>query len=279
MIGVDKGIVHQAVIYDGIVFDYWDTPGDCKRHKNDDISKQQRKRDRHGLHSRRWEKEHRKLKKMLKTLWNKRLNHDRHMAKDVVMKAGAIAQEDLSILNIITKSGRENTGLNREIHSAGMGMTGDRITQTAENHGVTNLRVVTHYTSITCSRCNRINSNSRITRDVFGCVYCGFMLEADGNASVNIRHYSMPCIRRLPQIINGKYKCESIDDVMVDNNPTVEDDGGDVIIGGRGGRQKTGESKPGLYRVDPKNNGDNQVVEGLPDCQEKASLQKCNQSI
>ena len=75
-----------------------------------------------------------------------------------------------------------------------------------------------------------------------------------------------------PLIVNGWYKCENINDVILDNNPTVENDGGDVIIGGRGGRHETGESKPGLYRVDPKNNGDNQAVEGLPDCQEKASL-------
>ena len=293
VIGSDRGIVHQVVTYDGLVFDYWDTPGDCKRHKNDDISKQQKKRDRHRLHSRRWKKEHRKLKKMLKILKNKRLNNDRHMAKNMVMKAGAIAQEDLSIVDgMITKSGGQNTGLNRELHSAGLGMTGKRITQTAENHGVTNLRVVPHYTSITCSKCNRINNNSRITRDLFKCVYCGFTCEADANASANIRHYSMPCIRRLPLIINGRYKCESINDIILANDPTTDNSGGDVISGGRGDRHETGESGSGLHLDGPTKygdnhavedpiieHGDNQAVEGSSDCQEKPSSQQCNRSI
>ena len=238
-------------------------------------------------------KEHRKLKKMLKILKNKRLNNDRHTAKNMVMKSGAIAQEDLSIADgMITKSGGQNTGLNRELHSAGLGMTGKRITQTAENHGVTNLRVVPHYTSITCSKCNRINNNSKITRDLFKCVYCGFTCEADANASANIRHYSMPCIRRLPPIINGRYKCESINDIILTNDPTTDNSGGDVISGGRGDRHETGESGSGLHLDGPTiygdnhavedtiiEHGDNQAVEGSSDCQEKPSSQQCNRSI
>ena len=90
----------------------------------------------------------------------------------------------------------------------------------------------------------------------------------------------------------GRYKCESINDIILANDPTTDNSGGDVISGGRGDRHETGESGSGLHLDGPTiydynhavegpitEHGDNQAVEGSSDCQEKPSSQQCNRSI
>ena len=167
--------------------------------------------------------------------------------------------------------------MNRTIHNAGMGRMAARILMTAENMGTKILEIPPHYTSITCGVCNRINPHSRITRDLFKCVYCGFKYKADPNAAYNIRHYGLPCIRRFPFINrDGYYETENIKNVILANESVIYDG---VIRGGWDSRHETGESKPGLYRVDPKNNGDNQAVEDSLDCQKKSLVRSRNRNI
>ena len=214
---------------------------------------------------------------MVKKLNNKRTYHNACLAKLIVMVAGVISMEKLNIRSMISYNDKWSKGLNRAIYNAGMGKMGIRLKMTAENLGVKMLEIVSHYTSITCSECNRINPNSRVTRDLFKCVYCKFTCHADKNAAKNIRWYGLPCIRRLPLINKlGKYKCESMNSVILANS-SINIDG--IIRGGRGDSRKTGESKPGLYRVDPKKDCDNQAVEDSLDCQEKALVRSRNQSI
>ena len=92
-----------------------------------------------------------------------------------------------------------------------------------------------------------------------------------------MRHYGLPRIRRFPTINKyGYYEVEDMKDVILANESVIYDG---VIGGGRGDRLKTGESQPGLYRVNTKKDGDNQAVKDSLDCQKKASSQKCNRSI
>ena len=42
------------------------------------------------------------------------------------------------------------------------------------------------YTSQTCSKCGHIDKENRINQEKFKCVKCGFELNADHNASINI---------------------------------------------------------------------------------------------
>ena len=58
------------------------------------------------------------------------------------------------------------------------------------------------------------------------------------------------------------YKCESINDIILANDPTIDNSGGDVISGGLGDRHETGESGSGLHLDGPTIYGDNHAVEG-----------------
>ena len=42
------------------------------------------------------------------------------------------------------------------------------------------------YTSQTCSRCGHVDKENRQTQETFVCTKCGFELNADHNASINI---------------------------------------------------------------------------------------------
>ena len=276
--GIDRGVKKSIVVHDGINTDFYRTPDNCNRKKDDAISQQQSKRDRHKHNSNRWKKEDHKLEGMRDTVHSRRTEHDNFLAKQVVMRSGVIVMEKLNIGNMTAKNDKWNSGLNREIYGAGMGKMGERIRMTAENHGTKILEIVPHYTSITCSRCNKINKNSRTTRDTFQCVYCGLLCDADGNAATNIRHYGLPCIRRLPLVDKyGNYKCDSMENIILANKDIINS--GINIGGGRTYRHKTRESKHGLHRVASEKNGKNQAVKDSFDCQKKTSVQKCNRDI
>ena len=275
--GIDRGVKKSLAIHDGTNTTFVSTPSDCKRGKNDAISQQQAKRDGCKLHSNRWEKANRTLKNMRDALNNKRTEHNNLSAKQLVKRSGVIVMEKLNIGNMTAQNDKWNGGLNREIYGAGMGKMGERIKMTAENHGVKTLEIVPHYTSITCSRCNKINKNSRTTRDVFQCVYCGLWCDADGNAAKNIRHYGLPCIRRLPLVDRqGKYKCDTMENIILANY-TLASNG--TISGGRDYRHQTGGSKYGLHHVVSEKDGKNQAVKDSFDCQKKTSVQKCNRGM
>ena len=269
VVGLDGGVKNTVTADDGTKCITRQLPADSVRSKNDEISKQQSKRDKHVYKSNRWCKENQKLIKMRKKLNNRRTEHENHIAKILVMMAGIIVLELLDIKSMISYNDWRKKGLNRAIHNAGMGRMAARIRMTAENMGTKILEIPPHYTSITCGVCNRINPHSRITRDLFKCVYCGFKCKADPNAAYNIRHFGLPCIRRFPFINrDGYYETENMKNVILANDAVIYDS---VIGGGWDSRHETGESKPGLYRVDPKNNGDNQAVEDSLDCQKKSS--------
>ena len=44
------------------------------------------------------------------------------------------------------------------------------------------------YTSQTCSKCGCIDRNNRKNQETFSCIECGYKINADTNASINIKN-------------------------------------------------------------------------------------------
>ena len=63
----------------------------------------------------------------------------------------------------------------------------DRIEMTCEAKGISLVKVSPQYTSQTCSSCGYVHEESR-KGDSFKCVECGFEIDADYNAAINIRN-------------------------------------------------------------------------------------------
>jgi putative transposase len=45
-----------------------------------------------------------------------------------------------------------------------------------------------HYTSQTCSECGHISKQNRESQETFSCKHCGFTINADTNAAINIKN-------------------------------------------------------------------------------------------
>ena len=56
----------------------------------------------------------------------------------------------------------------------------------AEREGIEVRFINPAYTSQTCSKCGHVHRDNRQTQSQFKCVECGFELNADHNASINI---------------------------------------------------------------------------------------------
>lgn len=78
---------------------------------------------------------------------------------------------------------RQKAGLNRAILAAGWGMLRARTGQKAPGRVQD---VPAAYTSLRCSACGWIEKNSRKSQAEFVCVSCGFSINADINAAVNV---------------------------------------------------------------------------------------------
>ena len=121
-----------------------------------------------------------------------RRNWRHHISADLAGKYSAVVIEDLQTRNM-TKSARgtrENPGrnvrtkrgLNREILASGWADLARMLAYKARRV----VRVPPQHTSRTCSRCGHAAAENRKTQAAFQCVSCGFELNADVNAAINI---------------------------------------------------------------------------------------------
>jgi transposase len=78
---------------------------------------------------------------------------------------------------------RQKAGLNRAILAQGWGLLAQRIAHKAQGRTE---KVTAVNTSLRCSDCGWIDKNSRQSQATFCCTTCGFTLNADHNAAINV---------------------------------------------------------------------------------------------
>jgi putative transposase len=103
----------------------------------------------------------------------------------IARRFGTVTIEDLQIKRM-TARGNGKRGLNRSILRQGWGGWADKLAYKLEERGGILLKVNPAYTSQTCSDCGAIDSESRKSQASFVCTSCGFALNADHNAAINI---------------------------------------------------------------------------------------------
>lgn len=96
-----------------------------------------------------------------------------------------IVFEDLRIKSM-TGKGKGKHGLNREMLRLGLGSLISRCQQKADRRGNEIVFVDPRNTSRTCSDCGVVDKRSRESQSRFHCVHCGFKLNADKNAALNV---------------------------------------------------------------------------------------------
>ncbi len=222
--GVDMGIIHEAttVDLDTGSHAFHDLPKDCRRAKNDDLSRMYselsrkrggrgNRRTRHDAYegrngsgnsnnknkprkpkSRSYKDLQRNIGKKREKIVNRQTNWERHASKGIADGAGVVAMEDLNLDNMTAKGkGRGSaakTGLNREMAYSRPGTFQRQIMGACANAGVTVIMVDPKGTSITCHQCGHSDKESRISQWRFLCTNdkCYNDINADINAAHNI---------------------------------------------------------------------------------------------
>ena len=121
-----------------------------------------------------------------------RHNDTHHIGRRLADKAHTVVVENLHVSSM-TKSAKGTTehpgtnvkaksGLNREILATNWSQLEQRLAYKCGRL----LQVSPAYTSQTCSNCGGVDKHNRPTQADFVCVICGFALNADWNAALNI---------------------------------------------------------------------------------------------
>ena len=136
-----------------------------------------------------------KLSKAHLKISNKRKDFLHQISNKITNENQVIVIEDLKIKNMtksatgtITepKKSSGKQGLNRVITQQSWGMFFTFLNYKAIKKGGELIKVNPKYTSQKCSCCGYISKENRKTQSKFKCVKCGFTLNADVNASINI---------------------------------------------------------------------------------------------
>ena len=111
------------------------------------------------------------------------------------------------------KNVKQKSGLNRSILDQGWGMLRQFLTYKLKyNYGTELIEVNPHYTSQKCSGCGHTHADNRKNQASFKCVKCGLSMNADLNASLNIKAAGiavLACgVAGMPNIRNAMMKQE-----------------------------------------------------------------------
>ena len=124
-----------------------------------------------------------KIAKLHEKVANQRLDFIHKLTKELTINYKSIAIEDLDIKGML----QANSSLSRRISDCSWFTFRQLLTYKSELYGC-NLIVIPRYhpSSKSCSNCNYINENLKLTDREYICPNCGLTLDRDYNASLNI---------------------------------------------------------------------------------------------
>lgn len=175
---------------------------------------------RHFLGERRWKEQDRRTFRLKRTLQKKNSrsakrhlrklagkqfrrhkDHDHVLSKRIVHHTpdgATIALENLKNIRDTSNMGRgkhqKNVDKKRRLHSWSFAQLYSFIEYKSEARGIQVVKVDPRHTSQTCSQCGYQHRANRRSQSLFLCRQCGYCLNADLNASVNIRDKYLACL-------------------------------------------------------------------------------------
>jgi IS605 OrfB family transposase len=141
----------------------------------------------------------RHLKKLSGKLLRQRKDHDHVLSKRIVQNTPAgstIVVENLTNIRSRAKMKRK-TETQRRFHSWSFAQFHAFLTYKAQEKGIAVEKIDPRHTSQTCSHCGYQARNNRRSQSLFLCRECGYCLNADLNASQNIREKYLSSLARL----------------------------------------------------------------------------------
>jgi transposase len=185
VVGIDRGVTVSLALSNGQTFSApVPSPRATRLHRR--LSRAKRGSNRRKVAKAR-------LTRVLARDKDRRKDWAEKTSTDIARRFDLIRIEDLRIGNMtrsargtIAKPGtnvRQKAGLNRAILRSGWGLFAGRLEQKAPGRVE---KINPAYTSQRCSACGHVDAKSRESQSRFACTACGFALNADLNAAINI---------------------------------------------------------------------------------------------
>ncbi|MDB4431181.1 transposase [Pseudomonadales bacterium] len=202
VIGVDMGVKHLAVLSNGDVIDSPDVKA-----LNEKVAKLQKKLARQTKGSSNREKTKVKIAKVHRKIRNIRNNTLHNASAHIVRncKPERIVIEDLNVSgmtrrakpkqdedgNYLRNNAAAKSGLNKAILNSGLGEFRRQIEYKAKWAG-SEITIADRFypSSKTCSNCGEIDSNLKLSDRTYNCKSCGFQIDRDLNAAINLENYN-----------------------------------------------------------------------------------------
>jgi putative transposase len=182
-IGIDLGINNLVTVSDGRV---WKKPNALERTQRN-LARKQKKLARQQKGSNRMKKNKRNIAKIHRIIANIRKNNLHEITSELVgvdkpdsERPAMIAIEDLQVKKMLSKK-----HLNKQISDAAWREFRRQLEYKCERWGVRLIFVHPQYTSQICNKCGYIDEKNR-KREKFSCLECGYTIDADLNAAMNI---------------------------------------------------------------------------------------------
>jgi len=195
-IGIDLGIKDLAIVSYGNEFKVFKNINKTKRVKK--IKKQLKHAQKivsKKYHTNKsWEKSNNILKaeKRVKQLYNKlsniRKNYIHQITRELInLLPYRIVMEDLNVRGMM-----KNKHLSKAIQEQCFHEFKRQMKYKCEEYGIEFIQVNRFYpSSKTCSNCNSIKKDLKLSDRVFICPECGFEIDRDKNASLNLMNYGL----------------------------------------------------------------------------------------
>lgn len=182
VVGIDLGVTNLAVLSDGTIYS---NPKALAREQRK-IKILQRRKDKKERGSSNRKKAQKKFARAHARVANIRLDNQHKVSTAITKNHGLVVIESIKMTNL-TKKGKGKKGLNRALSDAALGQFRDMIEYKGKRFGCEVRLVNPAYTSQMCSKCGHTERGNRRSQSSFVCLKCGFVLNADLNAAINIK--------------------------------------------------------------------------------------------
>lgn len=217
VVGVDRGIKHLAVTSDG---KYAENPK-ALVHRLKSLKCQQRKLSRKVKSSKNRVKQQMKVARVHYKIGCIRKHAIHQATNDIVNNSDVIVMEDLNVKGMM-----QNETLARSISDAGWGEFMRQIKYKTEWQGKKIIIADRFFASSkTCSCCGWKNENLTLSDRTFVCLSCGFIIDRDLNAAINLKNYGMLHLNKTFPELSGINACRegsSVLPVMTKFSPSVK---------------------------------------------------------
>ena len=188
-IGIDLGIKDFCICSDGIIFEN-------KRFFEKSLRKlkiSQRKLSKKQKGSNNREKARLKVSKLHKKVRNQRNDYQHKVSRELADKYRTICLETLKVKNMV-----KNRKLAKCINDVSWSSFIEKLSyKVAENQGCL-VKIDTYFpSSKTCSNCGCIKEELKLSERTYNCNECGFSIDRDLNASINILNVGLNQIKMI----------------------------------------------------------------------------------